>query len=138
MQGYFLKLMDTRCVNCNKKIKKAFIPYGTSDTYGSECIKDVLPIPIEVLEVPAWLLEICEQYITFREKEGVDTIEDADDFSVNFFNIDFGVDMVLVSPSGLQLVDNGKAIKISGKRVKAEWVRAIFDYLIQRREELNN
>jgi hypothetical protein len=145
LRPYIVKLdVDgtSRCCACGKKIKKVYVLLSTRQEFGSECIKSALGLTVsdEELSVPVWLLQVADQYVNFRISEAKSkgcSIENGDDFAINFYNISFGVDMVLWDKRGFALVDNGKTIKISGKSVKADWQDAIFHYLMQRRSQLN-
>jgi hypothetical protein len=134
-------LNGSHCSDCGKKIKKIYVLLSNNKEYGSECIKKHIgdTVTDEELGLPAWLIEVAENYVQFRIKEATEqswTIEDGDDFTINFYNVDFGAEMMVTARDGTSLVDNHKPFKINGKTVKQDWANGIYHFLLQRREEL--
>lgn len=72
----------------------------------------------------------------FRETQGVKSSEGEDAFALNFFNIDFGVEVHVYVKTKPDFGGIEKSVKIAGKKVKDEWLTSIFPYLRQRRLEL--
>lgn len=140
MIPYLLYVGNSHCHDCGKAIKKIYVVRGKQ--YGSECVKKHLnvEVPDDSISIPVWVLEVANRYVDFRMQDAKrrnEHLESVDDFIVNFFNIDFGVEMKVTDKWGNSLVANNQPIKINGKTVKVAWCWVLYDYLAQKRREVS-
>lgn len=140
MRPYSIHFGQAICNDCGRSLKKYY--NLNNRILGSECVKKYVGdfVSDEELSTPAWVIEVAEKYVQYRIKRiksGQDYLEGADDFTINFYNEDFGVPMVLRAKDGTPLVDNGRPIKINGKTVKSDWQTGVYYYLLQRHFEIS-